>query len=185
MAHKIIFVLCSVREQRRGAALCDWLLEVSQNDDRFTVEVVDLKKIDLPYEMDFIEPSQRKDKKYPDEKIQKWSNLIDSSDAIIFVLPEYNHAAPASLKNAIDQIYYEWIDKAVGFIGYGGRGGGRDSIASLQYTAKSLGWKLVQPQINIKGIKHNLDDDGNFKDTADYKKLLELLLNDIDRELNH
>lgn len=184
MGHKLTIVLCSVRHQRRGAAISDWLMSLVKADERFEVSIADLREIDLPYEMDFTEPSEREDKKYPNLNIQKWSDTVDSSNAIIFVLPEYNHAAPASLKNAIDQIYYEWLDKAVGFVSYGGKSAGKDSVASLQYTAKSLRWRVAQPQINIKSVKQSLDDEGNFVDNSEYEELLKLMLNDFDRELN-
>lgn len=43
----------------------------------------------------------------------------------MIVTPEYNHGVPAALKNAIDFLYTEWNDKAVGFVGYGADGGVR------------------------------------------------------------
>jgi NAD(P)H-dependent FMN reductase len=43
----------------------------------------------------------------------------------VIVTPEYNHSAPAALKNAIDFLFAEWNDKAAGFISYGLNGGTR------------------------------------------------------------
>ena len=38
----------------------------------------------------------------------------------VFLVPEYNHSFPGALKNALDYIYREWNDKAVGIVSYGG-----------------------------------------------------------------
>jgi NAD(P)H-dependent FMN reductase len=35
------------------------------------------------------------------------------------VTPEYNHSTSGALKNAIDFLYQEWNNKAVGFVSYG------------------------------------------------------------------
>jgi len=43
-----------------------------------------------------------------------------SFDSYVFVTPEYNHATSGALKKAIDFLHNEWINKATGFIGYGG-----------------------------------------------------------------
>jgi len=37
-------------------------------------------------------------------------------DAYVFVTPEYNHSTSAALKNAIDFLYHEWVNKAAGFV---------------------------------------------------------------------
>jgi NAD(P)H-dependent FMN reductase len=46
-------------------------------------------------------------------------------DGFVFVTPEYNHAIPGVLKNAIDHAYAEWNRKPAGFLAYGGVGGAR------------------------------------------------------------
>lgn len=34
----------------------------------------------------------------------------------------HNHSPPASLKNAIDYLFFEWNNKSAGFVGYGSMG---------------------------------------------------------------
>jgi len=48
------------------------------------------------------------------------------------VTPEYNHSTSGSLKNAIDFLYAEWSNKAVGFVSYGTVGG--------PWTVEHGGW---------------------------------------------
>ncbi len=99
---RLSVVLTSVREGRRGEKIAGWFLPIVKNDDRFETTLADLKEYDLPYSMEFTEPSEHEDRKYPDAKVQKWADIIGVSDAVVFIIPEYNHAMPASIKNAID-----------------------------------------------------------------------------------
>lgn len=39
--------------------------------------------------------------------------------------PQYNWSIPASLKNALDYLYFEWKGKPAGIVSYGSRGGGK------------------------------------------------------------
>lgn len=48
----------------------------------------------------------------------RWAERAGSYDAYIFVTPEYNGSAAASLQNAIDYLYQEWTRKAVAYVGY-------------------------------------------------------------------
>jgi NAD(P)H-dependent FMN reductase len=50
---------------------------------------------------------------------------IASFDGFVIVTPEYNHGPSGVLKNAIDYLYAEWNNKAVGFVSYGSVGGAR------------------------------------------------------------
>lgn len=175
---KLTVVLASIREGRRGEKVAKWFLPIAENDERFKVTLADLAKYDLPFSMEFTVPSEHEDKKYPDEKVQKWSNLIDNSDVIVFITPEYNHAMPASLKNAIDQIYWEWLDKPVGFVGYGSRGAS-DSIDSLRHTAKALRWKIAQPVVGIQRVKKAFNDDGTLIEDAQYRRQAGQMLNEL------
>ncbi|GAA2325985.1 hypothetical protein GCM10010246_04230 [Streptomyces cuspidosporus] len=43
----------------------------------------------------------------------------------MLVTPEYNHSFPGVLKNALDRVYAEWNNKAVGLVPYGFDGGVR------------------------------------------------------------
>lgn len=174
---KLTVVLASTREGRRGEKVAQWFLPIAEADERFQVALADLKEYDLPFYHSEEEPSDL-DKNYPDPKVQSWSEAIDNSDAIVFVLPEYNHAVSAPLKNAIDHIYYEWLDKPVGFVGYGTRGA-QDAIESLRYTARALRWKVAPSTVGIKQVKKSLDENGKLMDDAEYVKLARQMLSQL------
>lgn len=174
---KLTVVLASTREGRRGEKVTKWFLPIVQADKRFETTLADLKEYDLPVYADEEEPSDR-NKKYPDSKVQKWSDTIENSDAIIFVLPEYNHGFSAPLKNAIDHIYYEWLDKPVGFVGYGTRGA-QDAIASLYYTARALRWKVAPSVVGIQQVKKAFDENDTLINDADYQKSAKQMLDQL------
>lgn len=60
--------------------------------------------------------------------------------------PEYNHSTTAPLKNALDHLYREWHDKAVGFVGYGVDGGVR-AVEHLRAITAELGMARVGPHV--------------------------------------
>ena len=77
-----------------------------------------------------------------------WSAKIASFDAYVFVTPEYNHATSAALKNAIDFLYHEWVNKAAGFVGYGGASGVR-AVENLRLVMGELQIADVKAQVGI------------------------------------
>ncbi|MEX2014385.1 MAG: NAD(P)H-dependent oxidoreductase, partial [Candidatus Saccharimonadales bacterium] len=155
-----------------------WFLPIAEADERFEVTLADLVEYDLPYSLAFKEPSEYEDKKYPDPKVQKWSDTIDGSGAVIFITPEYNHGMPASIKNSIDQIYSEWLDKPIGFVGYGSRGA-PDSIDSLRHTAKALRWRVAPSIVGIKQVKKSFDESGNLVEDGQYSKTAKEMLDQL------
>lgn len=175
---KLTVLLASTRKGRRGEKVAKWFLPIVAADTRFEVAFADLAEYDLPFYDDEVEPSEREDKKYPNPDVQRWSDTVDGSDAVIFVMPEYNHALNAPLKNAIDHIYYEWLDKPVGFVGYGSRGA-QDAIESLQHTAKALRWKVAPSVVGIQKVKNSFDDSGVLIQDAEYRKTAKQMLDQL------
>ncbi|WP_424556337.1 NADPH-dependent FMN reductase [Streptacidiphilus pinicola] len=62
---------------------------------------------------------------YQNGHTKEWAAKIGSFDGFIFVTPEYNHSTSGALKNAIDYLFAEWNNKAVGIVSYGSVGGAR------------------------------------------------------------
>jgi NAD(P)H-dependent FMN reductase len=64
------------------------------------------------------------------------------------VTPEYNHGTSGVLKNAIDYLYAEWNNKAVGFVSYGAVGGAR-AAEHLRLVAAELQMADVRQQVAL------------------------------------
>jgi len=68
------------------------------------------------------------------------------------VTPEYNHGTSGVLKNAIDYLYAEWHNKAVGFVSLRFRVGGARAAEHLRLVAGSLQMADVRQQVALSMI---------------------------------
>src|SRR5437763_8942353 len=73
-------------------------------------------------------------------KDPKFSATVNEADALIFVVPEYNHSFPGLLKHVLDTNLKEYIHKAVGVCGVSaGPFGGARMIQNLLPVLRALG----------------------------------------------
>jgi NAD(P)H-dependent FMN reductase len=158
MFGKLQVIIASTRPGRAGKPIADWFVERCRLDERFEVEVTDLAELALPM-MD--EPHHPRQRNYLREHTRAWSKTIDSSDALVFVMPEYNHGFPAALKNAIDYLHDEWAFKPVGFVSYGGLSGGVRAVQLLKPILTCLRMLPLTDQVALANFAQHLVD-GTF-----------------------
>lgn len=146
MTH-IGIIIGSTRPLRRGAAVGRWVFEEANRLDLPDVdfELVDLSDYDLPV---LDEPVAGIVGDYRHTHTQRWADAIASFDGFVFVTPEYNHAAPGGLKNAIDYLFAEWNDKAAGFVSYGTHGGVR-AVENLRLVLAEVLTATVRSQVAL------------------------------------
>lgn len=153
-------IVASVREGRNGRKIADWFMSQLPKLDDVNVELIDLADWPLPLSMEATMPAMGK---YSLPVIKKWAAKISQADGFVVVTPEYNHGYPASLKNAIDQIYAEWQLKPLAFVGYGILGGAR-SIEQLVTVTSQIGMvPLPMLSINITDLRSAFDEKGMLK----------------------
>lgn len=122
MSKKIMVIIGSIRENRIGGQIGDWLqrqLAPLRSEAEF--DVVDLKELDLPFFTDE-SPSY-----FPAATAhgKAWRERIAEADGVLLLTPEYNRSIPAPVKNAIDYAgNTEWGDKPVSIVSYGYIDGG-------------------------------------------------------------
>ena len=85
---------------------------------------------------------------YQNEHTKRWADTIASFDGFIMVTPEYNHSTSGVLKNALDYLYAEWNNKAVGFVSYGFVGGAR-AAEHLRLVCAELQMADVRQQVAL------------------------------------
>lgn len=179
---KLLIVAASVREGRAGRRVADWFVEQVEADGRFEADLVDLKELNLSYEMSAVPASEVKNFEYEREEDRQWSNRVRVADAVVFVSPEYNHGMPASLKNALDHLHAEWNNKPAGFVGYGAAGAPY-SNAALGLVAGWLKLDMVSARVGISEIWAAFNEAGelNFADHYEYqaKSVLDALVKKI------
>src|SRR4051794_3468911 len=117
---RIGIILGSTRPGRNGEQVAKWVYDVAARRTDAEFELVDLADFPLPHLDEPLPPSVGR---YQNEHTKQWAATIGSFDGFVIVTPEYNHGTSGVLKNAIDFLYAEWNNKAVGFVSYGGTGG--------------------------------------------------------------
>lgn len=163
---KILVILGSIREGRNGQIVADWAMNhINQRQDA-DFEVVDLKDYPMPLFDQAVTPSMMDGKPYDVDSVKAWTNKIGEADGFIFITAEYNHSVPGALKNAIDYVYQQWNNKAVGFISYGSIAGGSRSVEHLRGIAAELQMADVRTAVHIPNVWAAFDDQGNLKDES-------------------
>lgn len=121
---KIAIITGSTRPGRQSLVVAQWVHGLAQKHlaGRAEAEIVDIADFDLPLLDEPMPPAMGR---YAKDHTKRWAAAIAPFDAFVFVTPEYNHSAPAALKNALDFLKAEWADKAGGFVSYGGALGAR------------------------------------------------------------
>ncbi|WP_017556305.1 NADPH-dependent FMN reductase [Nocardiopsis baichengensis] len=89
---------------------------------------------------------------------------MEAADAFIVVTPVYNRGYPASLKNAVDWYFEEWSRKPVGFVSYGGAGGGLQAVEQLRTVFNEVHAHTVRSAVAISDFWKRFDGDGRPAD---------------------
>ena len=139
-------ILGSTRPHRLGDQVARWVHDHAVRRTDATFEVVDLRDHPLPHLEE--PPRYRPPTGSEDPRIRAWSETVRRLDGFVVVTAEYNFGPPAVLKNALDTLYDEWNDKAVGFVSYGVAGGAR-AVAQLRSVCGALQMADVAAQVTL------------------------------------
>jgi NAD(P)H-dependent FMN reductase len=145
---RIGIILGSTRPNRNGEQVARWVLDIASRREDAEYELVDLRDYPLPHLDEPLPPSMGM---YQNEHTRQWAATIGSFDGFVMVTPEYNHSTSGVLKNAIDFLYAEWNNKAVGFVSYGAVGGAR-AAEHLRLVAGELQMADVRQQVALSVI---------------------------------
>jgi NAD(P)H-dependent FMN reductase len=140
---RIGIILGSTRPNRNGEQVATWVYDIASRRSDAEFELVDLRDYPLPHLDEPLPPSMGQ---YQNEHTRQWADKIASFDGFVIVTPEYNHSTSGVLKNAIDFLYAEWNNKAVGFVSYGAAGGAR-AAEHLRLVAGELQMADVRQQV--------------------------------------
>jgi len=142
---RIGIILGSTRPNRNGEQVAKWVYDIASRRSDAEFELVDLRDYPLPHLDEPLPPSMGQ---YQNDHTKQWANKIASFDGFVIVTPEYNHGTSGVLKNAIDYLYAEWNNKAVGFVSYGAVGGAR-AAEHLRLVAGELQMADVRQQVTL------------------------------------
>lgn len=105
-------------------------------------------------------------------KDAQFSALMTRADALVLIVPEYNHGYPGLLKHVLDTNLKEYIHKAVGVCGVsaGGLGGAR-VIENLLPVLRELGLVTIFWDGNFSSVQTLFDADGALLDQAYIRRI--------------
>ena len=106
---------------------------------------------------------------------KQWQTAVKQADALIMVIPEYNHSFPGEFKILLDSLFKEYVKKPVGLCAVSsGAFGGARMAEQLMPVFNYLQMVWVGPPVYFPKIKELFDEDGNIKDDSFLEKLKKL-----------
>jgi len=171
-------VVASTRPGRIGPAVARWVDEVARASGLFAVQLVDLADFELPLLDEAAHPAQRN---YAHEHTKRWSSSVAAADAFLFVTPEYDYFAPASLVNAIQVLMHEWAYKPAAVVSYGGVSGGLRGTQVLRSLLGNLNMVAINQPVPVPFVRQFVGEDGIFRPEPIVQQGTEALLGELSK----
>lgn len=180
MAKNIQLIIGSTRQNRLGAQVAEWVKNHADEHDELNIEVTDLLEENLPFYDAAVSPMYSSD---TPEAAKAWTEKIGNADGFIFVTPEYNRSVPASVKNAIDFLYAQWLTKSAAIVSYGWIDGGASASKHLHDILSWVKIDVAEDQVHLKISGEILGEDGKIADPeaafAEYLPVLKNALKEL------
>ncbi len=159
---KVALILGSLRRPGQGIGIASWLTPVLRQalnnpnsrhplPSKVDVVFVDPTKPPLPLgpitDGTHVPAEIRDPAKHPNPAVREWATFVSSCSGFVVLSPEYNGSYPGELKNTLDHLYWEWRNKPVVVVTYGGSGGTR--CAALLRSLLGGAFKM---QVSEKGV---------------------------------
>ncbi|GAA1964210.1 NADPH-dependent FMN reductase [Kitasatospora viridis] len=174
---RVAVIVASVREGRLGPRVTEWFLETAASQAGMEYDVIDLAEVELPLVMPGwgAEPSAA-----TAAVLAELTPRLADADAFVVVTPEYNHSFPAALKNLVDWFRAEWQAKPVGFVSYGGLGGGLRAVEQLRLVFAELHAVTMRDSVSLHAHWSGLTAEGVPADTAVSEGAVKGMLGQLD-----
>lgn len=175
MTLNLAIITGSTRPGRKGPAVAQWVAAIARGQSGLAVTELDLAEMELPL---LDEPKHPAMKDYQHEHTKRWSKVIEAADAFVFVTPEYDFFAPATLVNAVQCLSQEWKYKAAGVVSYGGISGGLRAAQVLRGLLNNVGVMAVPQSVPLPMFANHIDDKGVFTGNEKMDEGLTLMLSE-------
>ncbi len=154
-------ILGTTRKGRASENVAKFVYGEVQKRPNIETELIDLR--DLHFALDDAGEAL---------KDPKFSATVTRADALILVVPEYNHGYPGLLKHALDTNLKEYVHKAVGVCGVSAGGfGGVRMIQNLLPILRELGLVTIFWDGNFSKAQELFDAEGKILDESHYKRI--------------
>ncbi len=171
---KIGIIVGSTRPGRKAEAVAQWVHGIATQRSDATFEVVDIQDFNLPLLDEAMPPAYGQ---YAHDHTRAWAAKIAEFDGFVMVTPEYNHSTSGALKNALDFLFTEWNNKAVGFVGYGSAMGVR-AIEHLRQIVGELMMADVRHAVQLS-LFTDFENFSTFKPAEHHEKTVNTMLDQV------
>jgi len=149
-------ILGTPRQGRMSEQAAGLMIAQIEQRSGIETELVDVAKLPIPV-----------DDAGESAKDPEFSELMNRADALVIVVPEYNHGYPGLLKHVLDTNLKEYIHKAVGVVGVSaGVFGGARVIQNLIPVMRELGLVMIFWDVNFTTVQSRFDDSGALVDES-------------------
>jgi NAD(P)H-dependent FMN reductase len=160
---KIVIISSSVRTGRLSHRVALFIQKyIQRNYDDIDVSIVDLLEYDFPLFYERLMYMQD-----PSAALLDYARRIVDADGMVVVAPVYNASFPAALKNAVDVLVSEWVNKpvVVASVTYGAVPG-ISTVQQLQTLFLKLGARVAAPVYTVINAGGDFAEDGTPRDSA-------------------
>jgi NAD(P)H-dependent FMN reductase len=149
-------ILGTPRQGRMSEHAAELMREEIAKRPGIVTELIDVAKLPIPV-----------DDAGESAKDPEFSEQMAFADALIIVVPEYNHGYPGLLKHVLDTNLKEYIHKAVGIVGVSaGVFGGVRAIQNLLPVMRELGLVTIFWDVNFTSVQSRFDESGKLLDES-------------------
>jgi NAD(P)H-dependent FMN reductase len=161
-------ILGTPRQGRMSEHVARFVFEEVRKREDVETELIDIRELSFPV-ADAGEAI----------KDARFSATVDRADALVIVVPEYNHGYPGLLKHVLDTNLKEYIHKAVGICGVSAGGfGGTRVIQNLLPVMRELGLVTIFWDGNFSSVQKVFDASGKLLDQS-YPKRIDKFLKEL------
>jgi NAD(P)H-dependent FMN reductase len=180
---RIGVVLGSSRAARLGERVIRWVLTGAKEVPEADFALFDLASYQLPFFDEALAPWGNPDR-HPAPNVARWLEDMASADGYLFVVPEYNLAVPAVVKNALDLLAHEGDAKPTSILSYSDTfSGGVTAGHELRLVLNKLGMLPLPRTIPLAHAEQLLDPDGSMIAESRLARIIAQLLPYMLREL--
>jgi NAD(P)H-dependent FMN reductase len=158
----LAIILGSSRQPRLGDRVCRFVLSRAAEVPGTAFTVLDLAGYQMPFFDEEVAPLNNRDRT-PCDPVRRWLDDMAAADGYLFLTPEYNYAAPAVLKNAIDYLAREAEGKPASILSYSDTPhGGNIAGHELRMILNKLGMFPMPKSLPLAHADRLLHEDGTL-----------------------
>jgi NAD(P)H-dependent FMN reductase len=169
--------------QRLGERVARFALATAKEVPEADFALFDLASYQLPFFDEALAPWENPDRR-PAPNVARWLEDVASADGYLFLVPEYNLAVPAVVKNALDLLSHEAAAKPASVLSYSDTSyGGIVAGHELRLVLNKLEMLPLPKTIPLAHAEELLDPDGGLVAESGLARVVAAYLPYILREL--